>query len=48
MGFRWWTAIGSNGGQVDTGKKSSADGFGTREFLQNDYMMRMSSAVLGI
>ena len=33
---------------VDTGKKSSADGFGTREFLQNDYMMRMSSAVLGI
>ena len=34
--------------QVDTGKKGSADGFGTREFLQNDYMMRMSSAVLGI
>jgi len=34
--------------QVDTGKKSSADGFGTREFLKNDYMMRMSSAVLGI
>lgn len=34
--------------QVDTGKKSSSDGFGTREFLHNDYMMRMSSAVLGI
>jgi hypothetical protein len=34
--------------QVDTGKKSSGDGFGTREFLDNDYMMRMSSAVLGI
>lgn len=33
---------------VDTGKKSSADGFGTREFLGNDYMMRMASAVLGI
>ena len=33
---------------VDTGKKSSADGFGTREFLANDYLMRMSSAVLGI
>ena len=33
---------------VDTGKKGSADGFGTREFLGNDYMMRMSSAVLGI
>lgn len=33
---------------IDTGKKSSADGFGTREYLGNDYMMRMSSAVLGI
>ena len=33
---------------IDTGKKSSADGFGTREFLGNDYMMRMASAVLGI
>ena len=33
---------------VDTGKKSSADGFGTREYLDNDYMARMSSAVLGI
>lgn len=34
--------------EVDTGKKSSADGFGTRAFLGNDYMMRMASAVLGI
>lgn len=34
--------------QVDTGKMSSADGFGTREFLKNDYMARMSGAVLGI
>lgn len=33
---------------VDTGKKSSSDGFGTRAFLRNDYLMRMSSAVLGI
>ena len=33
---------------IDTGKKSSADGFGTRAFLGNDYMMRMASAVLGI
>ncbi len=33
---------------IDTGKKSSADGFGTREFLDNDYLIRMSSAVLGI
>jgi hypothetical protein len=34
--------------EVDTGKRSSADGFGTREFLRNDYLARMSSAVLGI
>jgi hypothetical protein len=34
--------------EIDTGKKGSGDGFGTREFLQNDYMMRMSAAVLGI
>ena len=34
--------------EMDTGRKSSADGFGTREFLGNDYLMRMSSAVLGI
>lgn len=33
---------------IDTGKKGSGDGFGTREFLNNDYMMRMSSAILGI
>lgn len=33
---------------IDTGKLSSADGFGTRAFLENDYMKRMSSAVLGI
>lgn len=34
--------------QVDTGKLSSADGFGTRAALKNDYMRRMSGAVLGI
>jgi hypothetical protein len=34
--------------QIDTGERSSADGFGTREFLRNDYLARMSSAVLGI
>lgn len=33
---------------VDTGKITAADGFGTREFLQNNYLFRMSSAVLGI
>ena len=34
--------------EVDTGKRGSGDGFGTREFLANDYMARMSAAVLGI
>jgi hypothetical protein len=34
--------------QLDTGKKTSADGFGTRAALNNDYMSRMASAVLGI
>ena len=34
--------------ELDTGKKTSADGFGTRAFLKNDYMDRMSGAVLGI
>jgi hypothetical protein len=34
--------------QVDTGKQSSADGFGTRQFLNGNYMGRMSGAVLGI
>jgi hypothetical protein len=32
----------------DTGKLSSADGFGDRAFLNANYMARMSSAVLGI
>ena len=30
------------------GKKTAADGYGTREFLKNDYLGRMASAVLGI
>lgn len=34
--------------EIDSGKRGSADGFGTREFLGNDYMVRMASAVLGI
>jgi hypothetical protein len=34
--------------QLDTGKKSSSNGFGTREFLNGDYVARMSAAVLGI
>lgn len=34
--------------QIDTGKTPSSDGFGTRAFLKNDYMQRMSGAALGI
>jgi len=34
--------------EIDTGKRTAAEGFGTREFLKNDYLTRMSSAVLGI
>lgn len=34
--------------QIDTGLKTASDGFGMREFLKNDYLARMSSAVLGI
>ncbi|KGQ18572.1 hypothetical protein LF41_598 [Lysobacter dokdonensis DS-58] len=33
---------------LDTGKKNSADAFGTRAFLKNDYLVRMMAAVLGI
>lgn len=33
---------------IDTGKVSSADGFGTRAFLDGRYVDRMASAVLGI
>lgn len=34
--------------ELDTGKKTSADAFGTRAFLKNSYLDRMAGAVLGI
>lgn len=34
--------------EVDTGKRTASEGFGSREFLQNDFLARMSSAALGI
>lgn len=34
--------------ELDTGKRTSADGFGTRAFLHGDTMARMSGAALGI
>jgi hypothetical protein len=34
--------------ELDTGKRTSGDAFGTREFLNGDYLARFSGAVLGI
>jgi len=34
--------------QFDTGKVTSGDVFGTREYLKNNYLYRMAAAVLGI
>ena len=34
--------------QVDAGKVTSGDMFGTREYLKNNYLYRMSAAILGI
>mgnify|MGYP002784495162 CR=1 FL=1 len=34
--------------QIDTGKVVAGDLFGTREYLQNNYLYRMTAAVLGI
>jgi hypothetical protein len=37
-----------NESDIKTGKVGSAEVFGTREYLQNNYMYRMAGAVLGI
>jgi hypothetical protein len=34
--------------QIDTGKVTAGDMFGTREYLKNNYMARMAGAILGI
>lgn len=34
--------------QIDTGKLSTGELFGTREYLKNNYLYRMAAAVLGI
>jgi hypothetical protein len=34
--------------QINPGKKTPADFFGTREFLKNNYLYRMSGTILGI
>ncbi|MET0892948.1 MAG: DUF1254 domain-containing protein [Pseudoxanthomonas sp.] len=48
MADAWKTFAEYKATQIDTGKKGAAEGFGTREYLKNDYLTRMSSAVLGI
>lgn len=48
MGDAWKSFAQYKTTELDTGKKTSADGFGTRAFLKNDYMSRLASAVLGI
>lgn len=44
-----WKALADFKAQlIDTGKRTSADGFGNREFLNGDYLGRMASAAFGI
>lgn len=48
MADAWAAFKDFKGTLLDTGKRTSADGFGTREFLNGRYLDRMASAVLGI
>ena len=48
MADAWKAFADYKASELDTHRKSSADGFGTRQFLKNDYMSRMASAALGI
>jgi hypothetical protein len=48
MADAWATFKEYKVAEIDTGKKSSADSFGTRAFLKNNYLDRMSAAALGI
>jgi hypothetical protein len=44
-----WKEFGTlNETQIKTGKITSADVFGTRDYLKNNYLYRMAGAVLGI
>lgn len=44
-----WADFGAfKSGKIDTGIVTSGDLFGTREFLANDYLKRMTGAALGI
>jgi len=48
MGDAWTTFKEYKETQLDTGKKTSADAFGTRAFLHGRYIDRMAAAMLGI
>jgi hypothetical protein len=43
-----WADFGGFVKQLDSGKVTSGDVFGTREYLKNNYLYRMGAAVLGI
>jgi hypothetical protein len=43
-----WADLGGLEKQVDAGKVTAGECFGTREFLKNNYLYRMGAAVLGI
>jgi hypothetical protein len=43
-----WTDFAGLMIKLEKGEVSSADGFGTREFMKNNYLFRMGGAVVGI
>ncbi len=48
MADAWKALADFKANEIDTGKRTSADGFGTRQFLNGDYLARMASAAFGI
>ncbi|MDI9846751.1 DUF1254 domain-containing protein [Rhodoblastus sp. 17X3] len=48
MADAWKAFAAFKASDLDTGKRTAAEGFGTRTFLKNDYVIRMASAALGI
>ena len=43
-----WADFAAVKKQIDAGEVTSADLFGTREYLKNNYLYRMAAAVLGL
>lgn len=48
MADAWQTFSTYKETEIDTGKRTSSDGFGTRAFIDGDWMGRMTAAALGI